>query len=181
MKNFTYSLLFLFVVGAFLSSCKKDVTTEPEKDPVYTTVSLKFTSKANASDVQTITYKDMDGKGPLLPVFSTLRLKATSEYAVEVTSVKDESNNPTTDFLSTIKRDGKNYLFVYNVFQVNLGFTITDLDSNNKPLGVEAKANTGAQGNGNLTIKLLEILTSKSDTNPQGTLLVDYTFPVEVI
>ncbi|RKD12393.1 hypothetical protein BCY91_12140 [Pelobium manganitolerans] len=180
MKNFTYSLLLLLLAGTVLSSCSKDDDEGPKKESVYTTVSLKFTNKANASDTKTITYKDMDGSGDMLPTFSTLTLKPNAEYAVEVTEVKDDSTNPSTDLLNIIKRDSKNYLFVYKVFVANLGFSTTNYDSDNKRFGTEARANTGATSKGNFTLKLIKNPLSKENADSDGDVMFDYTFPVEV-
>jgi hypothetical protein len=180
MKKISYSLLFLFVAGAFFSSCKKDEKTDPIKEPTYTTVSLKFTNNANASDVQTITYKDMDGNGPLLPTFSTLKLKPNSAYSVVVLEVKDENTNPSTDLLSIIKRDSKNYLFVYDVFQANLGFSVSNYDSENNFFGTEARSNTGIASNGNFIFKLVKNPLSKAKPDSAGDIKFEYTFPVVI-
>lgn len=180
MKKLTYSFLSLFIALACLSSCKKDDTTTPRQD-VYTTVSLKFTNKANASDVKTITYTDLDGNGPLLPTFSTLELKPFAEYAVQVITIKDESVNPQVDLLDPIKRDSRNYLFVYGVAQANLGFFTTDLDTDNKRFGVEARANTGMASTGNFNFKLVKNPISKEKADAEGEVKFQYTFPVKIV
>jgi hypothetical protein len=184
LKN-RIKLLSLAVAAIILSvsSCKKndDELPEVEENELITTVRLKFTNKANASDVKLFTWKDPDGQGGNNPVIDEIVLAANSVYKMEIDAILNEAETPTGNIRGEVAEEADDHLFVFKPAPANIiTITITDKDSKNLPVGLASDAVTTATGTGTLQVILRHQPDSKNGTEAPGSTDLDATFNVKV-
>ncbi|MFC5283160.1 hypothetical protein [Pedobacter alpinus] len=183
MKNSFKYLIFAFaIVSISLNACKKDNLPDVDEEELITTISLTFTNTTDATDVKTITYRDLDGDGGNAPVISNLSLKANKVYNVAVTSILNETENPAEDVKEEVEEKKDEHLFVYKTTGANLTFSNFDVDSKNLPVGFTARGTTGAASNGTFTIVLRHQPNGvKNGTETPGSTDLEATFPLAVV
>jgi len=162
------------------SSCKKDKDLpEVDENELITTVSLRFTNKANAADVKTFTFKDIDGPSGASPIIDEIVLSPNASYDMEVASVLNEAETPAEDIREEIEEESDEHLFVYKPVG-NLTINATDKDVNNLPIGLKASATTGAAGTGTLRMILRHQPDSKDGSETPGSSDLDISFNLKI-
>jgi hypothetical protein len=170
------------VLTLSLNGCKKDDLPGVEEEELITTIRLKFTNTANANDVKTITWKDIDGAGGNAPVIDALSLKSGSTYAVIVDAVLNETVSPAADIKAEVAAEKDEHLFVYKAFGANLTFSNFDKDINNLAVGLSATATTGAASTGTFTIILRHQPNgAKNGTETPGSTDLEAVFQTAII
>jgi hypothetical protein len=183
MKNnpFKYLIFAFAIVVISLNACKKDELPDVEEEELITTITLTFTNSTNASDVRTITWRDLDGDGGNAPVISSLALRAGTVYNVAVTSVLNETETPAEDIRAEIVEEKDEHLFVYKTTGANLTFSNFDVDSKNLAVGLTARATTTTASTGTFTIVLRHQPDGiKNGTEAPGSTDLEATFPVSI-
>jgi hypothetical protein len=179
-NHFKFIIFAFAIVALSLNACKKDNLPDVGEEELITTISLKFTNAANASDVKTITWKDLDGPGGNAPTISTLNLKPNATYSVAVESLLNETVSPAGDIKAEVMAENFDHLFVYKTTGVNLTFSNFDKDKNNLPVGLTATATTVAVSTGTFTIVLRHQPDSKNGTETPGSTDLEATFPATI-
>jgi small nuclear ribonucleoprotein (snRNP)-like protein len=172
LKNHIYFLFFTFVV--LLSACK-DKQLEQE---VVTTVKIKLTD--SAGNAKTFTWEKKDPNSAAAPVVDTIKLVSNKVYTGELT-ILNASVNPVIDLTQEIRDKKADHLFVFRSASSSLKITITDLDANQKPVGLTTTWIGQAIGTANVNI-LLKHLPNKTAASPEttGSTDIDATFPIKV-
>ncbi len=178
--------LSLALVGSLLftvTSCGDDEPEPEEEEEVITavTISLRPTGKGQNAEatVSILTGTQVQN--------TPLSLKANTEYEATVTFT-DESTTPATDRTAEIRNERNEHLLVYTFTpaagsNASVNVAITDLDQNNRPVGLESTVTTGANtGTGKLKVVLKHQPGGlKTGTNTTaGTTDVDVDFNVIV-
>jgi len=160
MKNLksiqTIKLLAIFFMSSIvITSCSSDDDGGGENDDeLITTVVLTLTNDANAADVVTMTFTDLDGDGGqdaiYTPAVSTLTANATYSGSIQLWNATE---NPPEDINEEIEDEADEHEFFYtNSAGLTIAKTDTDLDGN--PLGIETTVTTGAANTGSLNVVL---------------------------
>ncbi|MDX5418123.1 MAG: hypothetical protein LPK09_02825 [Hymenobacteraceae bacterium] len=158
MKKLLRHYLPFLLMGALLTTtaCGDDDDPGPEEEgEVITTVALSLTPEGKGQDA-TATISTLSGtpvqNGPLT-------LKANTVYNATI-SLADDSKTPSVNVTNEIKQKSNEHLFVYS-FTPESGSTATvsvvakDMDSNNRPVGLETTITTGPNtGAGKLRVVL---------------------------
>jgi hypothetical protein len=173
--------VLLAVFTLTLNACKKDELPEVEEEELITTITLTFTNTANSADVRTITWRDLDGDGGNAPVITPLSLRSGATYNVAVTSVLNETENPAEDIKEEVEEENDEHLFVYRATGANITFSNFDVDANNLPVGLTARATTGAASTGTFTIILRHQPGGiKNGTETPGSTDLEAVFPANI-
>lgn len=177
-----FGLIAAMVAVISVAGCKKDkALPEVDEEELITTLRLKFVNKAVATDIRTFTYKDIDGDGGNAPVIDEIMLAANSTYTLTVDAVLNESASPAEDIKEEIEEEAEDHLFVYKPSTgLNLTVNITDKDSKNLPIGLEADAIAAAASTGKLQVLLRHQPGSKNGTETPGGTDIDATFNVKI-
>jgi len=151
-----------------------------EEQEEITTVQINLVPEGKGQNV-TATFSDPDGVGGTAPVVDALNLAPNTVYKGTIT-LKDESKTPAQDITSEVKSEGDEHELFYNVTGANLTVTKTDLDANNRPIGLEATFETAATSSGTLRVTLKHQPDLKGSTSDitKGETDVEVDFPVVV-
>ncbi len=171
LKNHIYFLFFTFVV---MLACK-DKQLEQE---VVTTIKVKFTDAAG--NAKTFTWEKKDPNSAAAPIVDTIKLVSNKSYTGELT-IFNASVNPVSDLTQEIRDKKADHLFVFRSASSSLNITITDLDANQKPVGLTTTWIGQAISTGNVNI-LLKHLPDKTAANPEttGSTDIDAIFPIKI-
>jgi len=181
--NFT-KLFLLACIAIFISSCGKD---DPEPiQPVELITTLTWTLTDSSGDTVMMSFRDLDGDGGDAPVVSTATLKANEVYTSELEFL-NETETPAENVTEEIIEEDLEHQVFYATSIAGLSFSYADMDSDGNPLGVVATVNTGAPGNGTVTITLrhepAKDASGVSDgniANAGGETDIEVTFNVDV-
>lgn len=179
-NNLKYLLFGFIIVSLSLNACKKDELPDVKEEELITTITLSFTNTTDASDVKTITYKDLDGDGGNAPVITSLSLKANKVYNVAITSILNETESPAGDIRAEVIEEKDDHLFVYKTSGANLTFSNLSTDNKNLPFGLTATATTTTASTGTFTIILRHQPGVKNGTEAPGSTDLEATFPVSI-
>jgi hypothetical protein len=155
MRKFN-KLASLFLASALvLGACKKDEDPTPvNEQEVITKVTVRFTNVADASDVVTFVYDDEDGFGPNPAIITNGELKKNAVYDINVTIAGEDGE----DITKEIKEEADEHQIYYG-FSPNTSFPVfsyLDKDSENRPVGLRARATTiNGSGGGNFQMILI--------------------------
>lgn len=155
MKKFFRPVLALLVTVSMLSSCGKDRDPEPDDDgEVITTITLIMMPVGGGPNV-TATFRDPDGPGGQAPtVQDEILLRPNTTYNTTI-NVLDESKSPAENITEEIRQEGHEHEFFFQASSgLNLTVTKTDMDSNNRPIGLSSRFVTTGASVGNLRIIL---------------------------
>lgn len=185
MKNLFRPYLSAFLLGSLLvtaTACNDDDEPEPlDEEELITTMTVTLVPQGKAGTV-IATFTDPDGDGGAAPTIETMALKPNTVYNATIT-VADDSPNGEGDITSEIKSEGTDHEIFWVANPSNLLTTQkTDMDSNNRPIGLEATVTTTNAGSGTLTITLKHqpgLKGTTSDVN-KGETDVMATFPVSI-
>ncbi|SIQ71490.1 MULTISPECIES: hypothetical protein [Pontibacter] len=151
-----YMAFLLMGTLLFTTSCKDDDQPGPdEEEEVITAVTISLTPTGKGQDaeatISTITGTQVQN--------APLTLRPGTEYTAVVT-LTDESKTPVADMTAEIRNERDEHLLVYTFTpdagsNATVNVTITDMDQNNRPVGLESTVTTGAgTGNGKLKVVL---------------------------
>jgi small nuclear ribonucleoprotein (snRNP)-like protein len=171
LKNHIYFLFFTFVV---ISACK-DKQLEQE---VVTTIKIKLTDGITTN---TFTWEKKDPNGVAAPIVDTIKLSSNKVYTGELT-IFNAAVNPISDLTQEIRDKKADHLFVFKPTTPNVSVKITDLDANQKPVGLTTMWTVQAISIGSINI-LLKHLPDKTAANPEttGSTDIDAIFPIKII
>lgn len=166
-----YSLSFI--------ACNPDEHNHDEEQEVITKVTLTFNDDKGNKVVGS--WSDIDGdSGAKQPIVDKISLKANTVYNGTI-ELFNETTTPITNLTNEINTKKEEHLWVYKFDKDNVAFEIKDFDANNKPVGLQFKATTTANGVGKLRL-ILKHLPNKSATDPSATgeTDIDVSFDVAV-
>jgi hypothetical protein len=171
LKNHIYFLFFTIVV---ILACK-DKQLEQE---VITTIKVKLTDLSG--NAKTFTWEKKDPNSAAAPIVDTIKLVANKVYTGELT-IFNAAVNPVTDLTQDIRDKKADHLFVFKPTSANLTISISDLDANQKPVGLTTTWTVQTISVGNVNI-LLKHLPDKTAANPEttGSTDIDAIFPIKV-
>lgn len=145
-------LVMLVLIAATACSSDPDEVNEEE---LITTVNVTFTNKAMASDVVTVSYRDLDGPGGNDPVIGEFTLSANTEYSY-VLEFLNEQATPTEDVTAEVREEGTDHqVFLLRGGNVNIVTAYGDQDTNGNPIGIIGTATTGEASNGTFGVVLV--------------------------
>jgi hypothetical protein len=196
--------IFLFVVLLAATACRRNVEDPaPVVDnEVITTVRLTLTNTANAADVRTATWRQLDVRGINPPDTSQalFTLPANSSYNVTV-QILDESKTPAEDKSPEIDAESKEHLFAHQPSPVQtsagvivpgtpvnatgwLRLTVSNQNLDNgtpqRTYGRTARYTTTTASTGRLRIVLRHQPTGKDGTYAPGSTDADASFRVTI-
>ncbi|GAA4422583.1 hypothetical protein GCM10023188_00320 [Pontibacter saemangeumensis] len=184
MKNPLKSYYSALMIGALLvagTSCKDD---EPKPEPVVeqetiTTVTLNLVPEGKGQNA-TVTFGDQDKNGT--PEIGTLTLAPNTVYNFTV-DLFDDSKTPPVDISAEVLAEGDEHeLFFQPSNDLNATIQKTDMDKNNRPIGLEGTLETGEASSGTLkvTLKHQEGLKGTTSDISKGETDVEVDFPTVI-
>ncbi len=178
MKNFKFLFVILALNATLFTACDKD-NGDDNHEELITTVKLTFTEVGGGSTEFTV--KDLDGDGGDAPVADDITLKANTAYTIGVAFLDESEADHTHDITEEVQEESADHLVCFEAAGAMAEPVIGDVDSNNKPLGLESALTTSAAGTGTLQVTLKH-RPDKSASNPcsTGDTDVDVTFDVTV-
>lgn len=186
-KHKIIKLLFAsLLVAAAWGGCKKDKDLVPIPQPVVnepeviTTLKLIFIDSANTSDIRYSTFRDPDGDGGAGPdKFDTIKLAPNKTWITAVLLL-NETKNPIDTISNEVLEEAKDHLFCFTPSGTSATVTITDLDVNNRPIGLKSKWKTTSTGKGTMQVQLKHQPGIKNGTCTPGVTDVDVTFQAKI-
>lgn len=151
MKYFNYpylSILFFFIAW---SSCEKDPQI-PNEEELITTITYTLTPVSGGETV-IFSFRDLDGDGGLSPVVELGRPKANTVYDA-VVGLYNESVSPVDTITNEVAEEALEHQFFYTFSELNASFIYTDMDADNRPIGISTRVTTGEPSEGLVTIIL---------------------------
>jgi hypothetical protein len=149
-KNF---LLPVVALGFF--ACNVSDPHEHNEEELITTVRLVYTDTANASNADTVVFRDADGPGGAAPTaHDTLRLAAGKTYRVSLSLLNESDPLDVEDITTEVEEEGVDHQVFYAASGVNLTMVYADQDANGLPLGLRTLQTAGAASSGTLTVTL---------------------------
>ncbi len=160
MKNYLTTAALLATI--FLASCQKEKLGEGNDEELITTVQLKFEPVGGGAPL-TYRFIDLDGAGGSAPRMDTIVLNAATRYRVTVLLL-NEAENPAENITEEVAEEEDAHRFFY-VPDAASGLAIDELDTDadGMPLGIESHWQTGAVGNGSVTVTLRHYIGSPPD------------------
>ncbi|MFT2010795.1 hypothetical protein ACMA1I_19125 [Pontibacter sp. 13R65] len=174
-------LMLLLSSMCLFSSCKNSgPEPEPEDEKeVITTVRIQLVPEGKGQNAAA-TWKDLDGPDGQGPLVENLVLKANTTYRGTLTILNESNPNAPIDLTAEIRAEGYNHDVFYIVDGASLSIQKTDLDRNNRAIGLETTAATTSPSTGTLRVVLKHQpgLKSGSSNIDTGETDIDITFPV---
>lgn len=187
--------LFVGLVAASLTACKKDKEETPTPTPtptpvneeeLITTLILTFTDGATPANVYELRFTDEDGDGGNAPVITGDTLPAGTALQLAL-RVLDESGSTPEEITEEIQAEDEEHQFFFQVTDANLQIAYADADADGLPIGLSNTAITGAASNGSLRVTLIhEPLKSAAGVslgqieNAGGETDIEVTLPVVI-
>ncbi|MBJ6117770.1 hypothetical protein JAO76_06190 [Pontibacter sp. BT310] len=178
MKKLLRPYLAVLLMGSLITttSCGGDDDPAPVVDrETITTAKLTLEPQGKVGTAVTASYEDLDGPGGNAPVIPQMTLKAGVTYNATLTIL-----NKTTSLNSEIIAEANDHQVYYTSTPTSLmTVTVTDKDSQNRPLGLTSTILTGNAGTGTLKVVLKHQPGTKGSATA-GETDVDATFNVVV-
>lgn len=187
MKQSAKGVLGMFLMLTVFTACDSDDPEPVNEEELITTVTLTFTNTANAQDVVTANFRDLDGEGGNAPTIDGITLSANATYTLTVQFL-NELETPAEDITEEVEEEDEEHQ-VFFVAGGGAAFTYAygDEDGNGNPLGLTGTATTGAAGSGNLQVLLLHEpnksasgVSAGDPANAGGESDVDVTFSLTI-
>lgn len=188
MNNFKkVSILFLSALAFTLTSCGDDDPVVVNEEEVITTLTVTLTPDGGGSTV-TLQSRDLDGDGPNRPVITDGTLLRNTVYTASIV-VLNETETPAENKNAEITKEADEHQFFYQVTNNLATFAYSDVDGNDRPLGLTFTVTTGStEGSGNLTITLIHEpnktasgVSAGNITNAGGETDIQVVFPITVV
>lgn len=187
MKQSAKGVLSMFLMLTVFTACDSDDPEPVNEEELITTVKLTFTNTANAQDVVTANFQDLDGEGGNAPTIDGITLSANSTYTLTVQFL-NEQESPAEDITEEVEEEDEEHQ-VFFVASGGAEFTYEygDQDDDQNPLGLTGTATTGAAGSGTLQVLLIHEpnksgsgVSAGDPTNAGGESDVDVTFSLTI-
>ena len=160
-------LLSLLLAVLVITGCDSDDPDPVDEPELITTLNVTFTNTADASDMVTASFRDLDGEGGNDGVTTNPTLSANATYSVTVEFL-NESVTPTEDITAEVREeDEEHQVFFISGSNLNFTYAYGDEDADNNPIGLTGTATIGAAGSGTLDVVLVHEPT-KSATGVSG-------------
>ncbi len=177
-----YKTLLLFAALLFaLCACSEQSTVPKLPDEAaITTVRLTLVD-STTSDTTVVVWEDADGAGGNPPNRTdTLRIKANTTYLSRVEFLSVQVTG-LVDVTPQILLEGVHHQVFYTFDASKLTMTVTDVDSNNRPLGLTARLATKDLTASTLGVALSHFKNAdnKNGVDPSDESDVDVVFVVE--
>lgn len=185
MKQIKAHIMTILAVTLLAGACKKDKDPVPSPPPVtnesevITTLRLTFTDSANATDVRVATFSDPDGDGGNAPGIDSIYLAPNKTWLTTLILL-NETVTPADTISNEVQEEAEDHIFCFTPAGTAAVVTITDVDANNKPLGLQSKWKTGAAGTGTMQVKLKHQPGVKDGTCNPGETDIEVTFPIKI-
>ncbi|MFD2514172.1 hypothetical protein ACFSRY_09865 [Pontibacter locisalis] len=185
MKRLLRPYLALLMMGSLMfttTACSDDDPEPVEEQELITTLTINLQPEAGKGQPVSATFSDPDGPGGSDPTVSTLNLVPNTTYTATIT-VSDDSPNGAGNLTPEIEAEGDEHELFYTVPSgLNLTVSKTDLDKNNRPIGLEATFVTGAASSGTMKVTLKHQPGLKGNTSDitKGETDVEADFPVVI-
>ncbi len=190
MKFLRNSILFVaFLV--LIQGCDDDEMTPPDppnEEEVITTLRMTLTPTAGGDNV-VFQFQDLDGDGGNTPIVtdSILTILAENTEYTAVMTFLNEAETPAEDITLEVEEEALEHQVFFQSTVPNMAITYGDTDADGNPLGLINQVQTGAAGNGTLTVTLIhepmKDAAGVSDgdiTNAEGEVDIEVTFDVIV-
>ncbi|HAI75067.1 MAG TPA: type 1 periplasmic binding fold superfamily protein [Microscillaceae bacterium] len=155
MYKFTRTLLLLWMVGVAFTSCRKKNDPKPENpEEEINRLVMTFTPVAGGAPI-VFRYEDLDGPGGNAPVLTNPPLQANRQYNVAIQVFKVKSTGEVEEKTPEVLTEGDEHQFFFRATAgLNLTFSYTDVDKNQRPIGLSTRFTTGNASSGSLTVIL---------------------------
>lgn len=163
-------LALLFVSSLVITSCSSDDDSGggENEEELITTVIYALTNNADATDVVTLTFTDLDGEGGAPGVYDISGpLTAGSTYTGAM-QLWNATENPVESINEEIEEEAEDHEFFYTSTVTGLTIAKTDVDGNGNPVGLETTLTTNAAGAGTITVILKHEPTKPNDNTASG-------------
>ncbi len=169
MKSNTIKLLALFFISSLaFTSCSSDDDGGGENDEeLITTVIYTLTNNADAGDVVTLTFTDLDGEGGADGTYNISGPLTANAMYTGAMQLWNATENPAEDINEEIEAEADEHEFFYTN-TAGLTITKTDVDGEGNPLGLETSVSTGAASTGSITVILKHEPTKPNDGTSAG-------------
>lgn len=138
-----------------MTGCDSDDPDPVDEPELITTLNVTFTNTANASDVVTASFRDLDGEGGNDGVTTNPTLSANATYTVTLEFL-NESETPAEDITAEVREeDEEHQVFFISGASLNLTYAYGDQDADSNPIGLTGTATIGAAGSGTLDVVLV--------------------------
>ncbi|WP_242922018.1 hypothetical protein [Pontibacter liquoris] len=184
-KLFRPSFAFLLMGSLTFaaSSCGGSDDPKPivEEQELITTVQLNLVPNGKGQNV-TATFRDPDGVGGAAPTVDALNLAPNTTYTGAIVLL-DESKTPAVDQTAEVSNESDEHEFFYEPSSgLKLTVQKTDLDKNNRPIGLQTTFTTTTTSSGTLRVTLKHQPNLKGATSDitKGETDVQVDFPVVI-
>lgn len=184
--NTTMSLSGLAAI-ALLAACGGSSVESPHDDHEHesiTTVELKLTNQALASDSFTLKFVDADGTGGATPTLPSVgRIKSGATYDASVRFLDQSNPSDVHDLNEEIGGSESDDHRIFWTTGSRLTATISDKDSKGLQLGLKATLATVSVGTDTLRIDLRHLPGTKTanSTITDGETDAEVAFPFEIL
>ncbi len=153
--NWLVSLMTAMMVVLVMSGCDSDDPDPVDEPELITTMNVTFTNTADASDVVTASFRDLDGEGGNDGVTTNPTLSANATYTVTIEFL-NESETPAEDITAEVREeDEEHQVFFIAAAGLNFTYAYGDQDADNNPIGLTGTATIGAASSGTLDVVLV--------------------------
>lgn len=186
METKNVLLFSIIAVLSICAGCKKD--KDPVADPppvvnqseVITTLKLIFVDSSNTSDIRSATFRDPDGDGGAGPdIYDTIKLASNKTWLTSI-YILNETVSPVDTISKEVLEEANDHIICFTPTGVSAAVTITDLDGNSRPIGLQSKFKTMNSGTGTMQIILRHQPGVKDGTCSPGSTDVDVTFQTKI-
>ncbi|MFD2246897.1 hypothetical protein [Pontibacter ruber] len=148
------AILLMGAMAATTTACDDDDEPAAESEQeMITTVTLSLVPSGKGQSV-TATWKDADGiTGSQQPTIDVLNLAPNTTYTGTLT-ILDESKTPAANISQEVEAEGDEHELFYTTTVPGVTIATTDVDKNNRPLGLKTTVTTTATGTGEVRILL---------------------------
>lgn len=185
-QKMTNVMLAGILLVGLIAGCKKDNDQVPVPQPVIneqeviTTMMLSFVDSANTSNIRYATFRDPDGDGGAsYDIFDTIILQPNKTWYTSITLL-NETVSPADTISNEVLEEANDHLFCFSPSGTSAIVTITDLDGNSLPIGLQSKWKTTSTGVGTMQIELKHQAGVKNGSCSPGETDININFQVKV-
>lgn len=148
-------LMMIAVLAMTFAACSSDDPEPENPEEVITTINVTFTNTADAANVVTGTFQDLDGPGGNAPTITHPTLRASATYTVTIRFL-NEQENPAENVTEEIAdEDEEHQIFYVSGTGLNATYAYGDQDADGNPIGLTGTLTTGAASTGDLVVSLV--------------------------